>query len=790
MNPQQTPAQWLTKYLRMANYLGAAQLYLKENFLLEEELKPEHLKKRILGHWGTVPGLNFVYGVLDYAIQKYNQEMLLVVGPGHGYPAIQANLFLEGSLGEFYSKYNPHDNDKEQRKGAYGRLIKDFSWPHKFPSHSNPTTPGCILEGGELGYSLSTSYGAAMDNPNLIVACVVGDGEAETGPTATAWHSNKFLNPITCGAVLPIVHVNGYKISGPTLYGTMSNDELTHLFTGYGYHPIIVDGDMLFEPMVAAVEGAIEKIKFIQNEARTSGVAGQPKWPVIIMRSPKGWFGPGPIKEGFPIVGSFRAHGIPLEDPAKDPKQFQLLKDWLESYKINELLDSEYNLIPEVTEYIPKGDMRMGMNSHSRGAGSKDLILPNIEDYMVRFDHRGTVEMGSTQKIAEYMRDIFKLNENNANFRLFCPDETESNKLGEVFKSTKRGYLWPVKNHDENIAPDGRVMEMLSEHTLEGWMQGYVLTGRHGIFVTYEAFAEVISSMVDQYSKFLRHAREIKWRNPVPSLNFLLTSVSWRQDHNGFSHQNPGFISSVLNDYADYVSVYFPADANSSLTVMEEVFKSRNKINVIVAGKRPVPQLLTLDDARDQIRNDIKIWQFASDENPDVVLVGCGDYMTREIIATRIILKNLIPELRIRVVNVTELSNFGIGDNKCRCRIDDNEFKRIFTEDKPVIFNYHGYAEDVKSLIFNHHAASRFTIHGYHEKGSTTTPFDMLVWNGVDRYSLAKQAIDFAIAKRPELMAKGMEVRKTLEDTLKKHADFIVENGVDIPEIEGFKFEF
>lgn len=790
MENSQSPAEWLTKYLRIANYLGAAQLYLRDNFLLEEELKPDHIKRRILGHWGTVPGLNFIYGVLNYAISRYEQEMLLVVGPGHGYPAVQSNLFLEGTLAEFFPKYNHSDPDLGDRKDAFGRLIRNFSWPHKFPSHSNPHTPGCILEGGELGYSLATSFGAAFDNPDLIVACIVGDGEAETGPTATAWHSNKFLNPITCGAVLPIVHVNGYKISGPTLYGTMSDEELTNLFSGYGYHPIVVEGDMLFEPMIAAVEASVQKIRAIQNEARSTGNAGQPKWPVIILRSPKGWFGPGPIKEGFPIIGSFRSHGIPLEDPIKDEHQFHLLKEWLESYKIGELIDSEYRIKPEVLEYVPRGDFRMGMNKHARAVGSRDLILPKLEDLEFKFEHRGISETGSTQKIAEYFREVFKLNEQNKNFRLFCPDETESNKLGEVFKSTQRGYLWPVKNHDENISPDGRVMEMLSEHTLNGWMEGYTLTGRHGIFVTYEAFAELISSMIDQYSKFIRHAREIKWRNAVPSLNFLLTSVSWRQDHNGFSHQNPGFISSVLNDYADYVSVYFPADANSALTVIDEVMRSRNKINVIVAGKRPVPQLLTLDDARHQIRNDIKIWEFASDDDPDIVFAGCGDYVTREVIAARIVLKRLVPDIRIRVVNITELSNFGIGDNHCGCRIDNAEFNRVFTEDKPIIFNYHGYTEDIKSLIFNHHSASRFVIHGYRERGSTTTPFDMLVWNRVDRYSLALEALKLVLARRPELSEGAAKAKESIANLLKKHSDYIIENGVDVPEIEAFKFEF
>lgn len=788
MDFKQTPTEWLEKYLRFTNYLGAAQLYLRDNFLLEEELKPEHIKRRVLGHWGTVPGQNFIWACVDVIIKKYEQEMLMVVGPGHGYPAIQANLFTEGSLGEFLNDYSLNKNSEEERKDAFGRIIKDFSWPGKFPSHSNPTTPGCILEGGELGYSLATSYGAAMDNPDLIVTCIVGDGEAETGPTATAWHSNKFLNPITSGAVLPIVHINGYKISGPTLYGTMSNEELMNLFAGYGYDPIIVEGEYLFEPMIAAVEASYKTIKDIQNKARSTGEAGQPKWPVILLRSDKGWFGPKPINEELPIVGSFRSHGIPLEHTQDDEKEFGLLKEWLESYKINELINSDYSIKEEVLEYVPDGDLRMGMNKHARAVGTKNLDLPNIEEMAVCLDCKGENTVSSTHKLAEYMRDIFKKNEFDKNFRLFCPDETESNKLHPLFEATKRGYLWPTKNHDENLAPDGRVMEMLSEHTLIGWMEGFVLTGRHGMFVTYEAFAEVVSSMIDQYSKFMKHARNIEWRNPVPSFNILLTSLNWRQDHNGFSHQNPGFISSVLNNHADFVDVYFPADANTMLAVAEDCFTKRNCINVIVAGKRPLEQWLSIEEAKQQLTEDIKIWDFASDENPDVVLTGCGDYAMKEIMATRIILKELIPEMRIRVVNITQITSFGIGDNKAQCRINHARFDEIFTPNRPILFNYHGYEEDIKSLIFNHHAAPRFSIHGYCEVGTTTTPFDMLVQNKTDRYHLAIEALQFASVYNPDVRTRADEVEKHLNSILKKHSEFICEHGYDIPEVNDLSF--
>lgn len=789
MDFNQSPSEWLGKYLRFTNYLGAAQLFLRDNFLLEEELTPDHIKRRVLGHWGTVPGLNFIWAVLDYVIKKYEQEMLLVIGPGHGYPAAQSNLFLEGSLAEFFKEYDPYNPDLEMRKSAYAKLIKNFSWPGGFPSHLNPYTPGCILEGGELGYALATSYGAAFDNPDLIVPCIVGDGEAETGPTATAWHSNKFLNPITSGAVLPIVHINGYKISGPTLYGTMSNDELMHLFKGYGYEPVIVEGDFLFEPMIAAVESSYQKIKQIQNEARSSGKAGQPKWPVILLRSQKGWFGPKPKSDSLPIIDSFRSHGTPLGNASKDIEEFKLVKEWLESYNIRELINDDYSLKAEVLEYVPSGDLRMGMNKQARAVGTRDLVLPDIEQFQVDIGQKGSMEWSSTAKLADYMKDIFILNEKQSNFRLFCPDETESNKLQVLFDVTKRGYLWPTRPlNDENLAPDGRVMEMLSEHTLEGWYQGYTLTGRHGIFVSYEAFLEIISSMVDQYIKFMKHARHITWRRPVPSLNFLVTSLGWRQEHNGFSHQNPGFISSMLNNYGDFVSVYYPVDANSMLAVGEEVFKSRNKVNLIVAGKRPIQQWLTLDEARVQIKEDVKIWKFVSDEDPDVVMVGVGDYLMRELIAARLLLKRLLPEIRIRIVNVTEISSFGIGDNKCPTRVSPDRFNEVFTTDRPIIFNYHGYPEDIKTLVFNHSAASRMSIHGYHEVGTTTTPFDMLVQNKTDRFSIAIEALQYASLFNPKVKEQLSAVDTELKRMLSKHKHFVEENGFDMDEVKEFSF--
>ncbi len=789
MKPDISSISWLEKYLRLTNYLGAAQIYLKENFLLEKELKPEHIKDRLLGHWGTVPGLNFIWAGFDYLISKYNQKMLAVIGPGHGYPAIQANLFVENSIGEYYNRYEWLHKDREGRKLAFGNLIKDFSWPGGVPSHSNPYTPGCILEGGELGYALSTSYGAAFDDPSLLVGCVVGDGEAETGPAATSWHSNKYLNPETSGAVLPIVHINGYKISSPTIYGNIPSNELITLFEGYGYDPILVEGEYLFEPFLSALDSAYQIITSIQDEARTMGFHSVPKWPVILLKSPKGWFGPKYDREDKPIMGSYRSHGIPLKNPKSDENEFTILKNWLESYKIHELLNDDLSINDEVMAYVPKGAKRMGMNPEACAHDTKDLILPRIEDYQVKFEKPGSVTSSSMEVLGKYLRDVFILNDKNQNFRLFCPDETESNKLDSVFEATNRAFMLPVNEHDEHISKNGRIMEMLSEHTLEGWLQGYILTGRHGMFASYESFIEIVSSMVDQYIKFLRHVRNIKWRNAVPSLNFVLTSLSWRQDHNGFSHQNPGFISSMLNNEADFVSAYFPPDANSLLCVAEEVLKSRNKVNLIIAGKQNNQQWLDIDEARTQISEDIKIWDFVSDDDPDVVLAGCGDYVMREILASRKILKKFIPGIKLRIVNVSEITSFNLGDNRFKNpKISELMFDEIFTPEKPVIFNYHGTKSDIGYLLFNHHAAARFSIHGYSEVGTTTTPFDILVMNKVDRYNVALETFRYATITNEKVANYGQKFEDYIKAVLRKHKLYINQYGNDLPEFLDFVY--
>ena len=577
--------KFLPKYLRYVDYIGAASLYLKENFLLEEKLAASHIKPRVLGHWGTVPGLNFIYANLNYLIYKHKCEMLFIAGPGHGAPAVLANLFAEDTISEFYKEFS-------RNEAGMAKLIHDFSWPHsRFPSHVTPSVPGSILEGGELGYSLSTAFGAAMDNPNLIVAVVVGDGEAETGPIATAWHSNKYFNPKTCGAVLPIVHVNGYKISNPTIFGIMSDVELKNLFTGYGYEVFIVEEPNVEKNMMVALEKAYQIIRKIQKDARSGKKIIKPKWPVIILRTPKGWKGVHSFG-GHRIEGSSYSHGIPLENPQKDPKQLHAIDKWLRSYKINELLDLKGRPKSEILKFVPKGYLRIGMCKHAVGGKMfKPLHLPKLEKYELKFKSRGEIAASSMVNGAEVLRDVFNLNKNN--FRIMCPDEMESNKLHAVFEATKRAYVWPTDKCDENLAPDGKVMEMLSEHTLQGWLQGYILTGRHGMFITYEAFAGIISSMVDQYAKFLKQCMSLPWRKPLASPIYLLTSVGWRQDHNGYSHQNPSFTSGVLQKHGEFCQIYYPSDVNSLLAAFEETLLRKNAICVIVSGKRDLPQSLT-----------------------------------------------------------------------------------------------------------------------------------------------------------------------------------------------------
>lgn len=786
----QRAIKWLEKFLRYTDYLGAAQLYLKDNHLLEKELKPFHIKERILGHWGSVPGQNFLYAHLNYLISKHKASMLFIAGPGHGAPAVLANLFAEGTMGEFYPRM------KRDKKGTCA-LIHDFSWPGGFPSHTNPGTPGSICEGGELGYSLATAYGAVMDNPKLIAACVVGDGEAETGPMAAAWHSNKYLDPKTCGAVLPIILANGYKITSPTIYASMSDKELKDLFHGYGYDIRIVNDTKSdvhnHKDMIEALEWAYQQIRKVQKEARTNKKQPRkPRWPMIVYRCLKGW---GGIKEmdGKKVEGMFHSHGIPCKDPQTNSEHFNLVKDWLESYKIQELVDSKGRPKKEVLTFVPKGNLRMGKNPHTYGGHRrKELVLPDPKDHEIVCSQKGSPITASNTTIASrYFRDIFKLNKRNKNFRFFCPDETESNKFLSLFEVTNRAFMWPVQSHDEHLAPDGRVMEMLSEHTLMGWLQGYLLTGRHGFFATYEAFAMIVASMVDQYAKFVKQAMKHKWHKPYSSLNFLLTSVGWRQEHNGYSHQNPSFVSNVLEKHGNFCSVYFPADSNSLNVVLEDCFKRTNSINLIVAGKQIQPQWLTCAQARKEIKYGIGIWDWIDKKaakNPDVVFAASGDVMVQECMAAISILKEKLPELKARFVNISELTALGLGDEK-RPLLTKKSFEKYFTRNKPVIYNFHGYIGAVRNLLFPYEGHHRFSIHGYQEEGTTTTPFDMMVCNQTDRYNLVIDALDKVSKQNKRIAKKAPAIVKECKALLTKHQRYIRRYGKDIPEVENWAWK-
>lgn len=784
-NKQALP--WLKKYLRYVDYLGAAQLYLKENHLLERELKPFHIKERILGHWGSVPGQNFIYAHLNYLIAKHKCSMLFIAGPGHGAPAVLANLFAEGTMGEFFPKMS-------RDKAGTCAMIKNFSWPGGFPSHTNPGTPGSICEGGELGYSLATAYGAAFDNPELIATCVVGDGEAETGPLAAAWHSNKYLDPKTCGAVLPILLANGYKITSPTIYASMSDMELTDLFHGYGYDVRIVhdtkSGTHNHKDMMEALEWAYQQIRKVQKEAQAKkNQPLKPRWPMIVYRTLKGW---GGVKEmdGKKIEGLFHSHGIPVKDPQTNSGHFKLVKKWLESYNIQELVDSKGRPKKEVLQFVPKGDLRMGKNPHTYGGHRrKALKLPDPKEYEIVCNQKGCHASASNTTIAsKYFRDILKLNKKDKNFRFFCPDETESNKFQCLFDVTKRAFMWPVKSFDENLAPDGRVMEVLSEHTLMGWLQGYLLTGRHGFFATYEAFAMIIASMVDQYAKFIKQSMKYKWHKPYSSLNFLLTSVGWRQEHNGYSHQNPSFISNVLEKHGKFCSAYFPPDSNSLNVVLEDCLNRTNSINLIVAGKQLMPQWLTIDQARKEVKAGIGIWDWIDHnaaKKPDVVFAASGDVMVQECMAAISYLKQKLPELKSRFVSISELTALGLGDER-RPLLDKKNFEKYFTKDKPVIYNFHGYVGAIRNLLFPYKGHHRFSIHGYQEEGTTTTPFDMMVCNQTSRYDLIIDALEKVSKQNKRLARKAAPIIKECQTMLKKHHGYIRRYGKDMPEVEGW----
>ena len=772
----------IKKYVRALNYLVVSQLYLQNNFLLDRKLKPDDIKPRLLGHWGTCPGINFVYAHLNRLIRDTKAEMLFVLGPGHGFPALQANLFLEGTLKEYYK-------DATLTKDGIGYISRNFSWPYGFPSHSNPQAPGVILEGGELGYSLSNSFGAILDNPDLIVACLIGDGEAETGPLATAWHINKFIDPETNGAVLPILHLNGYKISGPTVFGRMSNKELKSLFYGYGYEPFIVSGagGAVYTKMAKTLDTAYAKIREIQTTARTGSHATSPRWPMIILRTPKGWTG---IKSlhGEKYEGNHLSHQIVGKEVKENREELEALQKWMRSYSFKKLFNTETGFDSDMLQILPPKELRMGGSKYANGGKDpKELVLPETKKFAEDSSVPGTIGSSSMRRAGAYLRDVFELNKDNKNFRLFSPDETYSNKLDEVFDVTKRAFVWPHEEWDKDISHHGRVIEMLSEHSLQGLMQGYVLTGRNAIFASYEAFIEIVASMADQYAKFLRIALETSWRNPVPSLIYILTSSGWRQEHNGFSHQNPGFVSTMLEKQGCFVRIFFPPDGGSTLEVLESCLKSKNEIRIIVAGKTLEPRWLTPELAQQELERGMMIWDFASDKDPDVVLVGVGDYLTKEALAAVDILKTTLPEVKVRFVNILELTALSIGDNACS--LPSHDFNDYFTADKPVLFNFYGYPEALKPMLLDKDNPGRFRVSGYIESGSTTTPFDMQVRNRTSRFHLAMEAIKMLSERGVVSKEQADSLTSTWNAKLEEHTAYIKENGVDMPEIENWTWK-
>ena len=776
----------IAKFRRVTNYLAAAEIYLKSNPLLREPLKPEDIKDRLLGHWGTCPGINLVYAHLNHLILRHDIDMFLVTGPGHGAPAVLANLYLEGSLLDFYPQLTLDYAGLE-------KFVRRFSWPGGFPSHLYPGIPGTIHEGGELGYALGTAFGAVMDNPDLIVPCIVGDGEAETGPTAASWHSYKFLDPAESGAVIPILHLNGYKIANPTIYGSMSDQELLDLFTGFGYQVAFVEGNDLDASMYGALEWAYGEIRHIQQAARSGKPIAQPRWPIILMRSLKGWTGPKEM-DGEPIEGSYRAHQVPIPDPKTNPEHFQLLEQWLQSYHVNELFDEQGRPKQEILDQCPKGDRRMGSNPHTFGGKIlQPLDLPDIYTYEVTVrrgqpdvpSQEGTSMVSDVEQTALYLREVVRRNMHT--FRIFSPDELESNKLTAVLDVTNRNFQWPVPPHNEHVnSHDGRVIEILSEHVCQAWLQGYLLTGRHGMFPSYEAFLNIIVSMMDQFSKFLKMSLEFPWRLPISSLNYLESSTLWRQEHNGFSHQSPGFINDVLNRRAEVSRVYLPPDANCLISTVDHCLRSKNYVNLVIANKQPTPQWLSMSEAIAHCRAGASVWRWASIDDgvdPDVVLVGIGDTVTLEIMAAASILRHELPALKVRVVNVTDLLILE-PDTMHPHGLDQDMFEALFTADRPVIVNFHGYPSAVKQLLYGRpHTQGRFSINGYREEGTTTTPFDMNVLNGTDRYHIIMQAIRLAAPHNPRVAVRATEMVHYYEYVLADFVRYIQENGVDPKEI-------
>jgi xylulose-5-phosphate/fructose-6-phosphate phosphoketolase len=774
----------MNAYWRACNYLSAGMIYLRDNPLLRKPLKPEHIKQRLLGHWGSDPGQSLVFVHLNRLIKKLDLDVIYIAGPGHGAPATLSNAYLEGTYSEIYP-------DKSQDEEGMCRFFRQFSFPGGIGSHCTPETPGSIHEGGELGYSLSHAFGAAFDNPDLIVAAVVGDGEAETGPLATSWHSNKFLNPIRDGAVLPILHLNGYKIANPTILVRITDEELDALIRGYGYTPYVVAGDdpmKVHQTMAATLEKCVNEIRAIQKKARTSGKADRPRWPMIILRTPKGWTGPKEV-DGHKVEGSWRAHQVPILDVIQNPAHLKQLDQWLRSYKAEELFDKNGTLLPELRELAPEGRRRISDNPHANGGLlRKALDLPDFRDYAVKVKNPGTEEAFPTEVLAAFLRDVMR--QNMTNFRVFGPDETASNKLQEIYKASKKTWLEKYLPEDADggeLALDGRVMEMLSEHTLEGWLEGYLLTGRHGFFSSYEAFIHVIDSMFNQFAKWLESSKkELTWRAPVSSLNLLITSLVWRQDHNGFTHQDPGFLDVVTNKSPSVVRIYLPPDANCLLSVANHCLRSTNYVNVIVADKQSHLQYLDMDAAIDHCTKGIGIWDWASTdagEEPDVVMACAGDIPTMEALAAVQILREKFPDLKIRFVNVVDLYRLE-PDTEHPHGLSERDFDSLFTKDKPVIFNFHAYAALIHKLTYRRTNHDNIHVRGYKEKGNINTPLELAILNQVDRFNLAIDVID----RVPKLQPKGAHTKDWLKSQIIEHVNYAHENGIDPPAIRNWKW--
>ena len=771
-------------YWRAANYLSVGQIYLYANPLLREPLKIEHIKPRLLGHFGTTPGLNFIYVHFNRLIQEHDLNVIYIAGPGHGGPGMVANTYLEGTYSEFYPNI-------PQNEDGIGKLFKQFSFPGGIPSHVAPETPGSIHEGGELGYSIMHACGAVFDNPSLLTCCVVGDGEAETGPLATSWHCNKFLNPARDGAVLPILHLNGYKIANPTVLARMTDEELTQLFQGYGWKPFFVEGhepEAMHQLMAGTLDVIVKEIQSIQQEARSGANQERPIWPMMILRSPKGWTGPKFV-DGKPIENTWRAHQVPVSDLQSKPEHVGILEDWLRSYRPEELFDKTGKLITELAELAPKGDRRMGANPHANGGLLlHDLAMPDFRKYAVKVSKPGTENAEATRVLGGLLRDVMKLNAEAKNFRVFGPDETASNRLDALFEVTDKQWMEPLLPVDEHLSQNGRVVEMLSEHMCQGWLEGYLLTGRHGFFSCYEAFIHIIDSMFNQHAKWLKVTRKIEWRRPIASLNYLLTSHVWRQDHNGFTHQDPGFIDHVVNKKADIVRVYLPPDANTLLSVADHCLRSRHYVNVIVAGKQPALQFLSMESAIEHCTAGIGIWEWASTDDgaePDVVMACAGDVPTLETLAAVDLLRQHFPDIKVRVVNVVDLMTIQPVSEHPH-GLSDADFDSLFTKDKPVIFAYHGYPWLIHRLTYRRNNHNNIHVRGYKEEGTTTTPFDMTVLNDLDRFHLAGDVVD----RVPRFQNIGSHFKQLLRNKLVEHRQYICEHGDDMPEIRDWTWPY